>query len=173
LEESLMPQETPERTQPPSRPPTPDEVRQRIQEAIQSTRDAVQQQGDEAATPSPTPGPNVTITRVPFDPNNFDIPPRVTMLGTFFFITIFAIIVFLPIARAIGRWIDRRAQVPARPSAEVTSQLTQLTQSVDAIAIEVERISEGQRFTTKLLSDLQARRGSMLPAETVGSRAAE
>ena len=35
-------------------------------------------------------------------------------------------------------------------------KLEQLQQSVDSIAIEVERISEGQRFTTKLLSE-QAR----------------
>jgi hypothetical protein len=169
LEESLM--QGPEQTPP---PPNPEAVRQQIQDAIRETREAVlQQQREEGAAASPAPGPNVTITRVPFDPNNFDIPPRVAELGQFFFITIFAIVVGIPIARAIARWIDRRAQAPARPSAEVTSQLTQLTQSVDAIAIEVERISEGQRFTTKLLADLQARRGSMLPSETVGSRAAE
>jgi hypothetical protein len=30
---------------------------------------------------------------------------------------------------------------------------TQLGQALDAIAVEVERISEGQRFTTKLLSE--------------------
>jgi hypothetical protein len=28
-----------------------------------------------------------------------------------------------------------------------------MEQSIDAIAVEVERISEGQRFTTKLLSE--------------------
>jgi len=32
-------------------------------------------------------------------------------------------------------------------------RLRHLEQSVDAIAIEIERISENQRFTTKLLSD--------------------
>lgn len=32
-------------------------------------------------------------------------------------------------------------------------QLQQIAQSVDAIAIEVERISEGQRFTTRMLTD--------------------
>jgi hypothetical protein len=39
-----------------------------------------------------------------------------------------------------------------------------LEQAVDAIAVEVERISEGQRFTTKLLSE-QARQGSKLDRE--------
>jgi hypothetical protein len=32
-----------------------------------------------------------------------------------------------------------------------------LMQSVDAIAIEVERISEGQRFTAKMLADKEQR----------------
>jgi len=31
--------------------------------------------------------------------------------------------------------------------------LSQLTQAVDAIALEVERLSEGQRFTARLLSE--------------------
>jgi hypothetical protein len=59
-----------------------------------------------------------------------------------------------PIARAFARRIVTRAERPQIP-AQVTAQLTQLTQAVDAIAIEVERISEGQRFTTKLLSEQQ------------------
>ena len=36
---------------------------------------------------------------------------------------------------------------------DVTSRLERIEQAVDAIAIEVERISEGQRFTTKLLTE--------------------
>ena len=34
--------------------------------------------------------------------------------------------------------------------------MARLEQAVEAIALEVERISEGQRFTTKLLSDRAA-----------------
>lgn len=44
------------------------------------------------------------------------------------------------------------------------ARLSRLEQAVDAIAVEVERISEGQRFTTKLLSE-QARQGSKLSRE--------
>jgi hypothetical protein len=33
------------------------------------------------------------------------------------------------------------------------ARLERIEQAVDAIAVEVERISEGQRFTTKLLSE--------------------
>jgi hypothetical protein len=34
------------------------------------------------------------------------------------------------------------------------ARLARIEQAVDAIALEVERISEGQRFTTRLLSEL-------------------
>jgi len=36
---------------------------------------------------------------------------------------------------------------------EIRDQLQRLEQAVDSIALETERISEGQRFTAKLLSD--------------------
>ena len=42
------------------------------------------------------------------------------------------------------------------------ARLARIEQAVDAIALEVERISEGQRFTTKLLSE----HNQMLPKAT-------
>jgi hypothetical protein len=64
-----------------------------------------------------------------------------------------AVIIGFPIMRAIGKRIERGA--PARVSIppEMQAQMQHLMQSVDAIAIEVERISEGQRFTTRMLAD--------------------
>lgn len=38
----------------------------------------------------------------------------------------------------------------------VDDRLSRIEQAVDAIAIEVERMSEGQRFTTRLLADHMA-----------------
>ena len=52
-------------------------------------------------------------------------------------------------ARVILLRANRAAQRP--PIDE--NRLRHLEQAVDAIAIEVERISEGQRFTTKLLTE--------------------
>ena len=53
--------------------------------------------------------------------------------------------------RARERWLrdslDRARRV--EPSAEVQH----LVHAVDSIAVEVERISEGQRFTTQILAD--------------------
>ena len=58
------------------------------------------------------------------------------------------------IARA---WVARgRDEARFVNEAAADARLARLEQSVDAIALEVERISEAQRFTTKLLSE-QAR----------------
>ena len=57
-----------------------------------------------------------------------------------------------PIARAYARRVElesTRAQIPT----DVTARLERMEQAIDSIAVEVERISEGQRFTTKLLSE--------------------
>ena len=57
-----------------------------------------------------------------------------------------------PIARAYARRVEQdstRAHIPT----EVTARLERMEQAIDSIAVEVERISEGQRFTTKLLAE--------------------
>jgi hypothetical protein len=55
--------------------------------------------------------------------------------------------------------INRRREPPGLLSSrldEISQRLSRLEQAVDATAVEVERISEGQRFTTKLLADRSA-----------------
>jgi hypothetical protein len=58
----------------------------------------------------------------------------------------------IPLARAYSRRMESEAKNPRFPN-EVTSRLERMEQAIEAVAIEVERISEGQRFTTKLLSE--------------------
>jgi hypothetical protein len=62
------------------------------------------------------------------------------------------------ISQILRVWLNRpgRTAIPQAELREIRDGLGQLQQAVDAIAIEVERLSEGQRFTTKLLSE-QAR----------------
>jgi hypothetical protein len=93
------------------------------------------------------------------------IPPQAVDISIAFFITIATIIIGLPIARAIARRMDRRPG-PAQIPTDVSAQLNQLNQAVDAIALEVERISEGQRFTTRLLSEQQDSARQALPSAT-------
>jgi hypothetical protein len=68
------------------------------------------------------------------------------------FVTAIVIAIGDPLARAYSRRMDADSRNPRIPS-EVTSRLERIEQAVDAVALEVERISEGQRFTTKLLSE--------------------
>ena len=58
----------------------------------------------------------------------------------------------VPIARALARRIDRTSGAPLA-SNEVAGRLERMEHAIDAIAVEVERISEAQRFTTRLLSE--------------------
>ena len=60
-----------------------------------------------------------------------------------------------PLARAYAKRMEQGG-VAGRVPGEVTARLERMEQAIDSIAVEVERISEGQRFTTKLLSDRAA-----------------
>ena len=55
----------------------------------------------------------------------------------------------------VGAWFGRRKSTPLSGDAmkRIDLRLSELQQSVDAVAVEVERISEGQRFTTRLLAE--------------------
>ena len=66
----------------------------------------------------------------------------------------FIVAVFFPIAIALARRIWKRSTgaVSAFPQ-ELADRLNRLDQSMDSIAIEVERIGEGQRFVTRVLSE--------------------
>jgi len=97
-------------------------------------------------------------------PPNEIIPQQAVDISLAFFFTIAAIIIGLPIARAFARRMDRKSGGAAQIPSEVTAQLTHLSQAVDAIAVEVERISEGQRFTTRLLSEQRDAAHQTLPS---------
>jgi hypothetical protein len=51
------------------------------------------------------------------------------------------------------RAFTRGNHPPALPQPKLDEKFAQLQQSVDAIAVEVERIAEGQRFSAKLLAE--------------------
>ena len=67
-------------------------------------------------------------------------------------ICIAASIIGFPIARA---WARRIENPPPNKlaDAEVKARLERMEHAIDSVAVEIERISENQRFTTKLLSE--------------------
>jgi HPt (histidine-containing phosphotransfer) domain-containing protein len=78
------------------------------------------------------------------------ISPLIVPIAAFIMVGVTAI--GFPLAKAYARRIEREPRQPAVPP-DVTARLERMEQALDSIAIEVERISEGQRFTTKLLSE--------------------
>ncbi|HEX7546359.1 MAG TPA: hypothetical protein VF368_06505 [Gemmatimonadaceae bacterium] len=62
-------------------------------------------------------------------------------------------VVLFPLVRAWGRRLESRGAPPAAMSTDVTARLERIERAVESVAVEVERISEGQRFVTKVLAD--------------------
>ena len=158
-----------------------DQIRQQVRDAIRGANDAVNDARTDAATdvsvnanardglsktitvPDGNGGfTKITISRngisvgapgamaaVPFD----QIIPRGVVTMTYALcLTIVLVFVGGPLARAFARRMDRRGIEPKVPD-DVMKRLAAIEHAVDAVAVEVERISEGQRFTTRLLSE--------------------
>jgi hypothetical protein len=144
----------------PQEPVSREQLRQEILEAAKSAQAAAQEAAKKAAeegarvtvVPAPPLPPGAPSIGTPHFGDN-RIPDGAENISIAFFVMIAAIIIGLPIMRAIARRIERGTPVAAPIPVEVRQQLEQISQSVDAIALEVERISEGQRFTTKMLAD--------------------
>ena len=91
-----------------------------------------------------------------------------------FFGSWYGIVLVIAVTITASRYFGRGAapRRAAAPSPETEARMQQMEQAIDAVAIEIERVSEGQRFVTKLL-----REGQPIPdftpgrtPETVGMR---
>lgn len=77
--------------------------------------------------------------------------------------TIFMFIVFLPLSIAYARRVWRKsAQIVTSIPKELSDRVMRVEQTVEATAIEIERIGEGQRFMTRLFTEGNA--AHMLPS---------
>ena len=83
------------------------------------------------------------------------IPPGAIEISEAFFATIAIIALGIPLIRAFTRRLERGAPPPAQISPEVLSRLERIEQGVEAVAAEVERIAEAQRFSAKLMAEMQ------------------
>jgi hypothetical protein len=122
------------------------------------------EQAERPESPDVASGPNQVIVRVPAvpavpafpggitvstgEPANM-IPPQVVDLAYGFFFMVAAMVIGWPLSRAFGRRLERSGQHGAISPA-VSEQLQRIEQAVEAMALEVERISEAQRYFTKL-----------------------
>jgi hypothetical protein len=86
------------------------------------------------------------------------IPPQAVDLAFGFFIMCAVMVIGWPLARAFGRRIERRSDSAVIDPA-FAGQLQRIEQAVDAMSIEIERISESQRFMAKLQNGAAERGG--------------
>ena len=72
--------------------------------------------------------------------------------------TLSILLIWWPISRAVVRWLNRK-NVSNNEAAALEARLRErfetLERNVDTVAIEMERLAEGQRFTNRLLSERQ------------------
>ena len=91
---------------------------------------------------------------------------------------LFMLIVFLPLSVALARRIWRRsAAVVTSFPREIAERLSRMEQAVEATAVEVERIGEGQRFLTRLFTEGEGARaigaGAAQPLERKQTKSPE
>lgn len=73
------------------------------------------------------------------------------MIGGFSVLLFMSVVFFF----ARRRWKRRDTALPSALGSESAQRLERLENGMEAIAIEIERVSEGQRFVTRLLSESQ------------------
>jgi hypothetical protein len=64
--------------------------------------------------------------------------------------TILISMVAMAVAQVLGR--RRQPSLEDETAARIEARLARMEQAIDAMAVEVERVSEGQRFTSRLIA---------------------
>jgi hypothetical protein len=121
-----------------------------IQDQIESTTErleSLQEQLDRALTGAPL----VSMTEVPAVPEDRAIPRDVMALIEMSFVTLVVLALGMPLVRMIARRFEGRSA----PAESGGPRMDRLEQAVDAVAIEVERISEGQRYTNRMIAEMR------------------
>lgn len=98
-------------------------------------------------------GDRTVITTAALPPDVMRVVRRVEETAFGLLGLIVVIVILGPFARMIARRMERRPETVASGDNArlLQQQLLQLQQSMDAMSVEVERISESQRFQSKLL----------------------
>jgi hypothetical protein len=123
-------------------------------DAARAARDAARAQRDAARAGQDQGGPVIVG-----GPGSTSVPPMLPVdvkdlaqnVSYAFFFTVAVIAIGVPIVRAIGRRYFAAPQINAvQVPQQLTEQIQRIEHAVESMAIEVERISESQRFLMKL-----------------------
>ncbi len=66
---------------------------------------------------------------------------------------IFGTTAFVSVTRLLGKWLTARKRPAELDGGPMETRLARIEQIVETTALEVERISEAQRFVTRLLAE--------------------
>jgi len=92
-----------------------------------------------------------TSTGFPLPP---DLPTNVYKIAEVGIISFALMIAAFPVFGFLKALVNRRPNAPtALPSRDTTDRLQRIEAAVEAMSVEVERISEGQRFVTRVLAE--------------------
>jgi hypothetical protein len=80
-----------------------------------------------------------------------------------FFGTIIIVTLGVPLVRAYVRKQDAQSQLNVP---HIDERLSRIENAIEAMSIEVERISEGQRFVTRLLAERDGAKATLPRGET-------
>jgi hypothetical protein len=131
---------------PVSRPGLEERLRVLDERIVQLERDIAQNGRELANAPGALAAEEAASAPVRYGPFSSDQLTGITIVGT--------VTVLMPLAIAAARAMMVRARQPKMTPEmlEAAKRMERMEQSIDAIAVEVERISEGQRFVTGLMA---------------------
>lgn len=134
-----------------------------IDQQIASVSLQIAEADAKVAQAAATPGATIEPPGLPEAPF-FQTGPSTEFVA---FVLVLGALMVSPLIIAWTRRIWRRSAAPAALPSEFAERMSSLERSIDTVAIEVERIGEGQRFVTQLLAERSgALSPSALPAAT-------
>lgn len=135
------------------------QIQQSVHDAVASAREAgrvareagAAARAAGAAARSGGQGPDARVIEIPNGPPIDPIMIRQTVENISYAVlaTIAIVAIGVPLVRALGRRLGPAPVAPPLPP-QVAEQLQRIERAVDSMAIEIERISESQRFIMKL-----------------------
>jgi hypothetical protein len=133
-----------------------EQIRQAARDAARSARDAgrIAREAGQAARDAAAAARQGQNPGIPTLPPDWDYTPQMVKdtienVFTGLFVTLVVLVLGSKVLRILGNRFGPPVQPAALPP-QMAEQVAQIQHSIDAMAIEIERISESQRFLTKL-----------------------
>ena len=139
------------------------EARQAARDAAQEARDAarasqdakpivvtITRDGKTVTIDNSSPEAAATALGIPLPDHQREIDPGPYIIGG---IAIMSAAIVLIVGLTYRFRLKMRGSTPSALPSDVAQRLARMEAGIESVAVEVERISEGQRFTTRLLSE--------------------